>query len=434
MLPIADCRVTLRGVSRTARRIDLRDFQSPAMRVFHFSWLSFFLCFLGWFAVAPLMPFVREELGLSKAQVGNTIIASVALTAVARVAVGWLCDRYGPRRTYASLMVLGSLPLFGLALATDYTTFLLARLAIGVIGAAFVVTQYHTTIWFHPSVVGTANATTAGWGNLGGGAAQLVMPTLIVVLAAFGLEKQIGWRVALAIPGVALLVMGSLYARLTEDRPDEGAAVAPVGDLKSVTGALTDHRVIFLAGVYGCCFGVELTVNNVAALYFVDNFGLSVGAAGGAAACFGLMNLFARTAGGFVSARVAAVGGVKRRLGLLGVLLVAEGVALILFTRIGVLGVAIPMLIVFSIFVQMAEGATFGVVPFVEPKSLGGVVGAVAAGGNVGAVAFGFLFRLEGLAWADALAIVGVAAVASSLPVFFMMARYRPLAGGAEGT
>mgnify|MGYP003340696612 CR=1 FL=1 len=33
---------------------------------------------------------------------------------------------------------------------------------IGLIGAAFVITQYHTSIMFAPNCVGTANATTAG--------------------------------------------------------------------------------------------------------------------------------------------------------------------------------------------------------------------------------------------------------------------------------
>lgn len=412
-------------MSRAADRIDLTDFQTPAMRVFHMSWISFFLCFVAWFAAAPLMPFVREELGLTKVQVGNTIVASVALTVVARVVVGGLCDRVGPRLTYAWLMALGSLPLFGLALASSYATFLLARLGIGIIGASFVITQYHTTVWFSPRCVGTANATTAGWGNLGGGAAQLILPGIVVGLLALGLDRQIGWRVALAVPGVVLLIMAPLYARFTEDRPDEGVE-PPVGDLKSITRALVDHRVIFLAGVYGCCFGVELTINNVAALYFVDHFGLSIGAAGGAAATFGLMNLFARTLGGWASDTVGATGGVKRRLGLLAALLVLEGATLVLFTRMGGFGWAIAALILFSLFVQMAEGATFGVVPFVDPGSLGGVIGAVAAGGNVGAVAFGMLFRIESLAWNDALAIVGLVAIASAVPIVAMMVRYRP--------
>ena len=51
----------------------------------------------------------------------------------------------------------------GIALAHDYMTFLIFRLAIGAIGASFVITQFHTSIMFAPNVVGTANAAVGGW-------------------------------------------------------------------------------------------------------------------------------------------------------------------------------------------------------------------------------------------------------------------------------
>src|SRR5262245_27103556 len=161
-----DCLMTIRNKSA---KIELLNFSSPPMRAFHMTWLAFFLCFFGWFGIAPLIPIVREELHLTKARIGNTIIASVAITIIARLLFGWLCDRIGPRKAYSWLLILGSLPVMGIGLANDYITFLVFRLAIGAIGASFVITQYHTSVMFAPNVVGAANATAAGWGNLGGG-------------------------------------------------------------------------------------------------------------------------------------------------------------------------------------------------------------------------------------------------------------------------
>ena len=120
------------------------------MRAFHMTWFAFFLCFFGWFGLAPLMPVIRQELHLTKEQIGNSIIASVAITVFARLLIGWLCDRVGPRRAYTWLLILGSLPVMGVGLAHDYTTFLLFRLAIGAIGASFVITQFHTSVMFAP--------------------------------------------------------------------------------------------------------------------------------------------------------------------------------------------------------------------------------------------------------------------------------------------
>ncbi|HEY3517004.1 MAG TPA: MFS transporter, partial [Gammaproteobacteria bacterium] len=188
-----------------ATRIDLFSFKTPAMRAFHVTWVAFFLCFFGWFGVAPLMPVIREELQLTKAQIGNVVIASVAVTVLARLLVGWLCDRFGPRRIYAALLVVGSLPVIGIGLAHDYTSFLLFRLAIGAIGASFVITQYHTSQMFAPNVVGTANATAAGWGNLGGGVAQIAMPLVFAGLMKLGMTESGAWRAAMVVPGVLML-------------------------------------------------------------------------------------------------------------------------------------------------------------------------------------------------------------------------------------
>ena len=85
-----------------ATRIRLADFSSAPMRAFHMSWIAFFLCFFGWFGLAPLMPVIREELHLTKAQIGNLTIASVAITVLVRMGIGWLCDHIGPRRARTS--------------------------------------------------------------------------------------------------------------------------------------------------------------------------------------------------------------------------------------------------------------------------------------------------------------------------------------------
>jgi NNP family nitrate/nitrite transporter-like MFS transporter len=65
-------------------------------------------------------------------------------------------------------------------------------------------------------------------------------------------------------------------------------------------------------------------------------------------------------------------------------------------------------MIIFSLFVQMSEGATYGIVPFINKRAVGPVAGIVGAGGNAGAVAAGFLFRIESLATQDALLILGI--------------------------
>lgn len=392
------------------------------MRAFHMTWLAFFLCFFGWFGVAPLMPVIREELHLTKEQVGNSIIASVAITVLARLFIGWLCDRIGPRRTYAGLLILGSLPVMGIGLAHDYTSFLAFRLAIGAIGASFVVTQFHTSIMFAPQVVGTANATAAGWGNLGGGVTQMVMPVLFGGFLSAGMGAWWSWRMAMVVPGIALLLTGIAYYVLTRDTADgdfqELRTEGRLPPRSAATGAFAeacrDRRVWMLAVVYGACFGMELTIDNIAALYFTDYFGLSLQSAGLVAGTFGMMNLFARALGGIVSDRLHRAAGLRARVLLLAGTIALEGAALIVFSQTRSLPAAIACMLVAGLFIKMSNGATYAVVPFVNRRALGAVSGIVGAGGNIGAVLAGFLFKTQGLTWPQALFYLGIAVTVTS--------------------
>src|SRR3954471_23869065 len=62
-----------------ATRIQLFSLSTPQMRAFHLSWFAFFVCFFAWFAVAPLMPVIKGDLGLSKDQIANINIAAVGI-------------------------------------------------------------------------------------------------------------------------------------------------------------------------------------------------------------------------------------------------------------------------------------------------------------------------------------------------------------------
>lgn len=412
-------------IRHKATRIDLFSLKTVQMRAFHLTWFAFFLCFFGWFGIAPLMAVVREDLGLTKAQIGNTIIASVAITVLVRLLIGPLCDRLGPRKTYTGLLVLGSIPVMCIGLAHSYETFLLARLAIGAIGASFVITQYHTSVMFAPNVVGTANATTAGWGNLGGGITQMVMPLIMAAIVSLGVEQTMGWRLAMVVPGLVLLVAAWLYWNFTQDCPEgnfaelrsSGALAAGrdgLGGLHSFAVAARDIRVWALFIAYGACFGVELTLHNIAAIYFFDKFKLDLATAGMIAGLFGAMCLFARTLGGFISDRLATKSGLRGRVLLLFAVLFLEGLALILFSQMGVLVAAVAAMMMFSIFVQLGCGATFGIVPFINRKALGAVAGIVGAGGNMGAVVAGFLFKSESLSYQQGLFYLGIGVTVAS--------------------
>jgi NNP family nitrate/nitrite transporter-like MFS transporter len=325
-----------------ANSIKLFSFNTPQMRAFHVTWMAFFVCFFAWFACAPLMPVIKGEFHLTLGQIADINIAAVAITILVRLIVGPLCDRFGPRKTYTGLLALGAIPVLGVAMAHSYESFLLFRLGIGAVGASFVITQYHTSVMFGPKVVGTANAASAGWGNSGGGVAQATMPLIMGGMVMMGVSQTMGWRAALLVPGVLMLVMAVVYFKFTQDCPEGNfaelrAAGTPFeasgkGGWASFAEACRNYRAWLLFVTYGACFGIELFIHNTAAIYYVDHFNLSLKEAGMAAGSFGLLALFARALGGYISDKAAARGDLNSRVSLLFILMVGEGLGLLWFS------------------------------------------------------------------------------------------------------
>jgi NNP family nitrate/nitrite transporter-like MFS transporter len=103
--------------------------------------------------------------------------------------------------------------------------------------------------------------------------------------------------------------------------------------------------------------------------------------------------LFARALGGMLSDRFASRRGLDARTLLLFLLMLGEGLGLLWFSTAETASLAIASMITFGLFTHMACGATYALVPFIDRKSLGGVAGIIGAGGNVGAVLAGFLFK-----------------------------------------
>jgi NNP family nitrate/nitrite transporter-like MFS transporter len=379
-------------------RLNIFSLKGIQMQTFHITWLTFFFCFFAWFGIAPLMPLISEQLHLTKAQKGNVAIAAVSATIIARLLVGKLTDRYGPRKVYTWLLVICAFPVMFIGLADSYMTFLLFRLGISVIGASFVLTQFHTSVMFAPNIKGTANAVAGGWGNTGGGATQIIMPLIAAGLVGAGWVSQAdSWRYAMIVPGVMLFVMAGLYWKYTKDTPagnfDELAVTSTGKKENTLLLAAKDYRTWILTAAYAACFGVEITIDNFAASYFHDDYKASLIMAGLLASLFGWLNIFARALGGIVSDKVGNRFGFNGKVSLLALLLLLEGIGIILFANAGGLVLAITLLFFFGLCLKMANGATYSIVPFINPKAVGSVAGIVGAGGNIGAMAIGFLFK-----------------------------------------
>ncbi|RLN02767.1 hypothetical protein BBJ28_00011399, partial [Nothophytophthora sp. Chile5] len=419
----------------------------PHMRIFHLSWMSGITGFIGWYAIPPLMPIIKEQLGLTDGQVLNSDIASTASTIFSRIASGPLLDRYGPQVVQSTVLWVGIVPIVCAAFVNSATSLLIVRFFIGLVGCVFVSSQYWTTITFARNVAGAGNAITGGLGLSGIGFAFLILPFVYEAITSSGhVSEDMGWRITIALPAVLMLIMGTVIRFVVDScptgdfqslmnakhqkavdaalppvpanlsgnanslpmayvQPSHSQQPKPVGLLQSFKIVLSDRNVLVMVAHYGACFGTELQLNNMGALYFYKHFTkkgctdsafcslLSKTDAATVASSFGLMNLFARALGGLTSDAVNRRLGMRGRLCVQFSLLSVLSALVLTLSRQQSLGPCVALYILVAIAAQSSGGSTYGIVPYLNEQHTGTVNGLVGAGGNVGGVIFGFVFR-----------------------------------------
>ena len=200
-------------INPSSNKFNLLSF-SGNTRVLHLTWLAFFMSFVVWLGLGPMMPFIQEALGLTNQQAKVLLILNVALTIPARIIVGMLVDKYGPRVMYAAILLLGGSISIAFAWAETYEELALLRFLSGFIGAGFVVGIRMISEWFPAKQTGIAQGIYGGWGNFGSAGAALTLPFIAV---SFGGED--GWRYAITLASIAAMLYGVIYFLSVSDTP-----------------------------------------------------------------------------------------------------------------------------------------------------------------------------------------------------------------------
>ncbi|CAH0476597.1 unnamed protein product [Peronospora belbahrii] len=425
-----------------ATKIKLTSMLRPHMRIFYLSWTSSIMGFFGWYAIPPLMPVIKTQLGLTEGEVLNSDIASTASTIISRIAAGPLLDRFGPQAVQSAVLWFGAIPVVCAAFVNSSTSLLIVRFFIGLVGCVFVSSQYWTTITFARNVTGTANAITGGLGVSGIGFAFLVLPFVYEAITSSDyVSENLGWRITISLPAVLMIIMGTVIRFAVDSCPtgdfqelmntkrkaEQNGRAAPVrislsssnfqhhaGEqpktvsmLESFKVVLTDLNVLVMIAQYAASFGTELQLNNMGALYFYTQFTkdgclstdsnlcylLSKTSAATVASSFGLMNIFARALGGLASDAVSRRLGMRGRQCVQFTLLCVLGVLVITLSQLESIGACVAFYVLIAIAAQATGGSTYGIVPYLNEQHTGTVNGLVGAGGNLGGVIYGVIFR-----------------------------------------
>lgn len=448
---------------------------SGKIRTLHLTWFAFFLTFVVWFNHAPLMAAIQQTFGLSEQEVKALLILNVALTIPARIIIGMLVDKYGPRLVYSSLLFISSWICFLFAFADSYEALAMARFALGFVGAGFVIGIRMIGEWFPAKQVGVAEGIYGGWGNFGSAAAAMILPT--VALMYGGPE---GWRYAIASTGVITLIYSAVYYMKARNTPRGSTYFKPKktgamevtskGDfffylvmnipmyaalavltwklgpenLGMLDAIATNAVYLILVGVYAYQTSQVWRINKhvfhedvpelhryrfkqvaVLDIAYLVTFGSEL-------AVVSMLPLFFKdtfdltlvqaglVASGFAFMNlVARPGGglISDRFGrkkTLTILISGLALGYLLLGQIDSgwpLALAVIATMAVSFFVQAGEGAVFAIVPLVKRRMTGQVAGMAGAYGNVGAVTFLTVFSFVDAA-TFFLVIAGAAVVA----------------------
>ncbi len=179
---------------------------SGNIRTLHITWVAFFISFMVWFNHAPLMVILRDSFGLSDQEVGVILIMNLALTIPARIIVGMLVDRFGPRLLFSFILVLAGVLTIPFALANSFEQLAVSRLLLGFVGAGFVVGIRLIGEWFPAKQTGLAQGIYGGWGNFGSAGSAMILPIL-----AFWYGGDNGWRYAILSTGAVAILYGVYF-------------------------------------------------------------------------------------------------------------------------------------------------------------------------------------------------------------------------------
>ena len=451
------------------------------IRTLHLTWIAFFISFYVWFNHAALMTSIKTALGLTDSEVNTILILNVALTIPARVIVGMLVDKYGPRIMYSLLLGFAAIPTVMFAFADSFTTLAIARALLGLVGAGFVVGIRLIGEWFPAKQVGIAEGIYGGWGNFGSAAAAMSLPTIALLLGG-----ENGWRYALVLTGVISFVYAIYFFISVSDAPKGSTyfKAKKMGALE-VTSTMDFYLLVFMqAPLYACLAlltwkltGVGLLsvtapkiiypalviiyAFNVYKMYVVNRevFSKRVPEVhqysfkqvaildvayfvtfGSELAVVSMLPLFfldifsslnevtaGLLASGFAFMNLIArpgggllsdMFGRKKTLSILITGLAVGYFTLSTITASWPVGLAVIATMMCSFFVQAGEGAVFAMVPLIKRRLTGQIAGMVGAYGNVGAVTYLTVFAVFGAK--VFFMVIGVSALVTLLVVQLM--------------
>jgi MFS family permease len=190
--------------------------EAPRWQQTYVAVVAFFTLFtivgLALYGLPFFYDFMVQDYGWSRARVtsGNAL-SKLLIGPIFGFAVGWIVDKYGPRRMMLAGILMAGTALIGLSYATTLWMFYLFYLfnALGYVCGGPLPNQVLISRWFKES-----RGKAMGFAYVGIGLGGAIVPLL-----AHGLIDSYGWHAALRIIGILIIVISLPFAFFVKEAP-----------------------------------------------------------------------------------------------------------------------------------------------------------------------------------------------------------------------
>ncbi|MCM3519081.1 nitrate/nitrite transporter [Staphylococcus xylosus] len=325
--------------------------------------LSLVVGFMAWSIIAPLMPFISQDVHITSSQLSIILAIPVILGSILRVPFGYLTNIIGAKWVFFCSFIILLFPIYFLSHAQSPKMLMISGFFLGVGGAVFSVGVTSIPKYFPKERVGLANGI-YGMGNIGTAISSFLAPPIAGI---------IGWQST--VRGyLIVIVLFAIFMFLLGDSKEPKIKVALVKQYKIL---MKDLRLYYLSLWYFITFGSFVAFGLFLPNFLVQNFGISEVDAGIRAGVFIALATFLRPLGGILGDKFNAV-----------TLLICDFILMI--TGAITLGLSNHILLftigclLISMCAGLGNGLIFKLVPTYFGKEAGSANGIVSMMGGLG--------------------------------------------------
>lgn len=319
--------------------------------------------FMVWSILAPLMPYITQDISVEEGQKAIILAIPVILGSILRIPIGYYTNLLGSRLVFLVSFIILLFPVFYLSQAHSTTGLMVAGFFIGLGGAIFSVGVTSIPKYFPKEKHGFANGI-YGMGNLGTAVSSFLAPPIAGI---------IGWQHTVQLYLIVLLIFAVLMF-IFGDKEEHKVKIPMISQTKQV---INNYKLYYFSFWYFITFGAFVAFGLFLPNFLVSHFEIDKVDAGIRTGIFIAIATLLRPIGGMLGDKFNALNVLKVFfIGLIaGAIVLSISHHLILFT-IGCLTV--------SVCAGIGNGLVFKLVPTYFTKEAGVVNGIVSMMGGLG--------------------------------------------------